>query len=60
ASLVDEDELPLGEVWRDTAVELPKDAPAAWRNLFTDESLNATKQVAIADALRRFPVALLV
>ncbi|HEY9230713.1 MAG TPA: malto-oligosyltrehalose synthase, partial [Blastocatellia bacterium] len=60
ASLVDEDELPLGEVWRDTAVELPKDAPAAWRNLFTDESLNATKQLAIADALRRFPVALLV
>ncbi|MEN3330825.1 MAG: (1-_4)-alpha-D-glucan 1-alpha-D-glucosylmutase [Blastocatellia bacterium] len=59
-SLVGEDALPLGEVWRDTAVELPADAPRAWRNVFTDESLNATKRIAVADALRRVPVALLV
>ena len=60
ASLVGEDALPLGEVWGDTAVELPTDAPPAWRNVFTDESLNATKHLAVADALRRLPVALLV
>jgi (1->4)-alpha-D-glucan 1-alpha-D-glucosylmutase len=60
ASLVGEDALPLGEVWGDTAVELPPDAPPTWRNVFTDESLKATQQIAVADALRRLPVALLV
>ncbi|HJQ23345.1 MAG TPA: malto-oligosyltrehalose synthase [Blastocatellia bacterium] len=58
--LVGEDELPVGEVWRDTTVELPKDAPAAWHNQFSDEALKATERIAVADALRRFPVALLV
>jgi (1->4)-alpha-D-glucan 1-alpha-D-glucosylmutase len=59
-SLVGEDALPLGEVWDDAAVELPEGAPGTWRNVFTDESLSGTKRIAIADALRRLPVALLV
>jgi (1->4)-alpha-D-glucan 1-alpha-D-glucosylmutase len=59
ASVVGEDQLPVGDVWRDTTVELPEDAPRTLRNLFTDESLKATKRVAVADALRHFPVALL-
>jgi (1->4)-alpha-D-glucan 1-alpha-D-glucosylmutase len=59
-SLVGEDALPLGDIWRDTAVELPTDAPRTWRNVFTAESLSATKQIVVADALRRLPVALLV
>src|SRR5205085_11276549 len=59
-SLVGDDELPVGEVWRDTAVEVPDGAAGAWQNLFTGESLKAAKQLAVADALRRFPVALLI
>jgi (1->4)-alpha-D-glucan 1-alpha-D-glucosylmutase len=58
--LVGDDELPTGDVWRDTAIELPDGAPAAWRNLFTDEAVNAPQRLAVADALRRFPVALLI
>jgi (1->4)-alpha-D-glucan 1-alpha-D-glucosylmutase len=59
-SLVGEDELPTGDVWRDTAIELPESASPRWRNLFTDEAVNAPQRLAVADALRRFPVALLV
>jgi (1->4)-alpha-D-glucan 1-alpha-D-glucosylmutase len=59
-SLVGEGELPLGNVWGDTAVELPKAAPRAWHNVLTDESLKAAKRIAVADALRHLPVALII
>jgi (1->4)-alpha-D-glucan 1-alpha-D-glucosylmutase len=58
-SLIDEAALPIGDLWGDTAVELPKQVPRVWRHAFTDESLPSIKQIVVADALRRFPVALL-
>ncbi len=60
-SIVSENELPLGqEVWGDTIIKMPADAPRAWRNVFTDEVINGKGKVSVAEALGRFPVALLV
>ncbi len=60
-SIVSENELPLGqEVWGDTKIEMPADAPRAWRNVFTNEAINWRRSFSVAEALGRFPVALLV
>jgi (1->4)-alpha-D-glucan 1-alpha-D-glucosylmutase len=56
---------PLGRrVWRDDLVLLPDGAPAAWKNIFTGETLRcrrgaAGQALALKDLWRRFPVALL-
>jgi (1->4)-alpha-D-glucan 1-alpha-D-glucosylmutase len=59
-SVVKADELPLGkEAWKDASIEMPDGAPAVWRNAFTEEIFGARKTIPVADALRRFPVSLL-
>ena len=58
---------PLGRqgAWEDTALELPGDSPAAWRDVFTGETLPARKTadgkryLYLRDLFRDFPVALL-
>jgi (1->4)-alpha-D-glucan 1-alpha-D-glucosylmutase len=60
-ALVNEDRDPVGPaVWDDTALHLPRGAPQSWRNLFTQQTINGREKIAAADALRQFPVALLV
>ena len=60
AALVGEDQDPLGKnVWRDTAVMLPPEAPRSWRNIFTRQSTQGTTGIAVGDVLQHFPVALL-
>jgi (1->4)-alpha-D-glucan 1-alpha-D-glucosylmutase len=51
--------------WKSTSLRLPAPAPAAWRNIFTGESLHATarqgrKYLSAGATLEHFPVALLV
>ena len=58
--LVQEAEFPLGrQVWQDTEVIVPDGAPAAWRNVITNEVLSAGKALPVGDALLSFPAALL-
>jgi len=57
-------QLPLGDVWMDTFVCLPRDAPKNWKETFTGESVFAKKLANdeglwVAELLRSFPVALL-
>jgi (1->4)-alpha-D-glucan 1-alpha-D-glucosylmutase len=47
--------LGLSGVWADTALSLP---PGGWQNLLTREK-RVSGRVAVADLLKRFPVALL-
>lgn len=60
------DSLPLGEApWASSALVLPGEAPAGWRNVLTGETLTASeagtkKQLPLAAVFRSFPVALLV
>jgi (1->4)-alpha-D-glucan 1-alpha-D-glucosylmutase len=58
--LVQEAEFPLGrQVWQDTEVMVPDGAPAAWRNVITNEEISAGKTLPVGDSLLTFPVALL-
>jgi (1->4)-alpha-D-glucan 1-alpha-D-glucosylmutase len=64
-ALINPGEMPLGRaVWGQTALVLPKDAPAGWRNVITGERVaivteKKQKRLRAADALATFPVALL-
>jgi len=52
---------PLAEtVWQDTHLVLPEGFPRTWKNALTQEAIAGSGTLAIADALRQFPVALLV
>jgi (1->4)-alpha-D-glucan 1-alpha-D-glucosylmutase len=58
--LIQEGDFPLGrKIWQDTEVIMPGEAPAAWRNVITNEVLSAGKALPVGDALLNFPVALL-
>jgi (1->4)-alpha-D-glucan 1-alpha-D-glucosylmutase len=46
------------DVWGDTRVVLPEDAPAALRNLYTNECVTG-RSIPVRAAFRHFPVALL-
>ncbi len=53
--------LPIGRnVWGDTHVLLPDDAPSLWHNKITGESLTGTKKIFAGDAFKYFPGALIV
>ncbi|BAY24794.1 malto-oligosyltrehalose synthase [Calothrix sp. NIES-2100] len=59
--LIQPGEYPLGEsVWQDTQLQLPKGTSATWKNVLTQQSLEATGTLSISAALAHFPVALLV
>ncbi len=53
----------VGQFWGDTAVRLPKGAPAEWKNVFTNATVKAGKkngrQVIRIEDLAQFPVSLL-
>jgi len=59
-ALVGENQDPIGKnVWSDTAVNLPPEAPRSWRNIFTRQSIQGATGIAVGDALQHFSVALL-
>lgn len=51
---------PLGDVWEDTALALPKGAPSAWREAITGRRVRADGELRLADAWRAFTGAILV
>jgi len=57
-----EERSPLGDLWKDAKLELPGDLlGAAFRNLFTDETVSAAEEntIRLADVFANFPVAIL-
>jgi len=59
-SLAPERQFPVGEVWADTEVVLPEGlAERVWMNEITGEELQSGNSIAVMDALRDFPVALM-
>ncbi|MFN6567540.1 malto-oligosyltrehalose synthase [Dendronalium sp. ChiSLP03b] len=60
-SLIQPGDDPLGEaVWQDTHLQLPNGTSSAWKNVLTEQTLQATGTLSIGIALAHFPVALLV
>jgi (1->4)-alpha-D-glucan 1-alpha-D-glucosylmutase len=53
-------EYPLGKEWDDTCLHLPSKAPSAWQDAITDQVIQADGTLLIGEALKHFPVALLV
>ncbi|HKP85314.1 MAG TPA: malto-oligosyltrehalose synthase, partial [Blastocatellia bacterium] len=61
ASVIGASEFPIGQdVWGDTSVETAANMVGAWRNVFTDEAVSGGRKVSVAEALRRFPLGLLI
>ncbi len=59
-SLVGQGEYPLGEkVWGDTQVKLLEGMPSTWQEAIASQSLKSDGKVLIGQALKYFPVALL-
>jgi (1->4)-alpha-D-glucan 1-alpha-D-glucosylmutase len=60
-SVVGPGEPPLGEqMWDDTSIRIPRDAPVVWHNVITDEILRAQGEIPVGEILATFPTALLV
>jgi (1->4)-alpha-D-glucan 1-alpha-D-glucosylmutase len=60
--LTPEGRAPLGDVWRDTRIAVPEEAPGCYRQAFTGECARVVEQdgrrwVRAADAFARFPLA---
>ncbi len=59
-SLIGPEEYPLGkQVWDDTYLHLPPEAPSAWQDAITEQMIQADGTLLIGEALKYFPVALL-
>jgi (1->4)-alpha-D-glucan 1-alpha-D-glucosylmutase len=60
-AVVDENTYPFGkDVWHDTKVILPEDAPDSWTETLTDTELTCKKSFLVGDVFRTFPGALLI
>ncbi len=60
SGLVEHGTDPLGRgVWGDTICRIPSKAPLIWTDVFTTRDIEAGGSLRIGDALRHFPVALL-
>jgi (1->4)-alpha-D-glucan 1-alpha-D-glucosylmutase len=59
--LVKENQNPIGNrVWRDTEIIFPENMTSRWKNIFTEEILNAKASLKIGNILKHFPCALLI
>ena len=50
---------PLGDVWGETTVVLPDDAPKRWASVMTPATFESANGLRVADALSVFPVSLM-
>jgi len=58
--VIKEGEDPLGqEVWDDTCIHLPEGVSHQWKNVITSQWVNSEGKLTIGEALKHFPVALL-
>jgi (1->4)-alpha-D-glucan 1-alpha-D-glucosylmutase len=59
--LIEEGEYPLGtKTWQDTRVVLPPGVPGTWTDAITDRVVKAEERLPIGDALKFFPISLLI
>ena len=58
-TLVNPGEFPLGNVWGDTALEVPEGSPTVWHNVFTGNEIKG-ERLLISEILKHYPVGLLI
>lgn len=60
-NLIQPGDFPLGEqVWKDTRIELPSGLGSSWQDAIALQTLQTNGNILIGDALKHFPVALLI
>ena len=60
-SLVPSGTYPLGkDVWQDTQLQLPAGMPSSWKDALSDQLLTTNGTLLVGEALKDFPVALLI
>lgn len=59
ASLISPTEFAIGEVWEDTAIKLPDDAPELWQSVYGDADVKAAGYIPASEIFKTFPVAFL-
>lgn len=60
-NIIEPNQLPLGEsIWQDTHINLSPIMPTNWINVITAQSLSDKTAIKVGDALKHFPVALLI
>ncbi|HLO47580.1 MAG TPA: malto-oligosyltrehalose synthase [Kamptonema sp.] len=60
-TLIQPEEMPLGEqVWGDTCIEFSQKMPSVWKDAITEQTVQSDGKLAIGEALKNFPVALLI
>lgn len=58
--LIQPGEYPLGARWQQTSLKLPPGMPPTWRGVITNQTWETGDNLAIAQVLEHFPVALLI
>jgi (1->4)-alpha-D-glucan 1-alpha-D-glucosylmutase len=59
--LIEAGQLPLGEqIWADTAIDLPANLSSSWQDAIAAQAIQANGKLSVGDALKHFPVALLI
>ena len=58
--LIQPGEYPLGKQWHDTCFHLPSQASSTWYDAITEQMIQVDGSVQVGEALKYFPVALLV
>jgi (1->4)-alpha-D-glucan 1-alpha-D-glucosylmutase len=59
--LIKPGEYPLGEkIWANTHLQLPANAPSSWKNVISEQPIQTNGVLQIGEALKHFPVALLI
>ncbi len=58
-SLVPPDVAPVGDIWNDTSIELPAEAPSHWKEEFSGKDFLSGPSLKVADICWRLPICLL-
>jgi (1->4)-alpha-D-glucan 1-alpha-D-glucosylmutase len=59
--LIQPGEYPLGkQIWDDTCIQLPPQASSSWKDTITEQMVQGNGNIQVCEALKHFPVALLV
>jgi (1->4)-alpha-D-glucan 1-alpha-D-glucosylmutase len=60
-SLIAQNDLPVGQaVWEDTSIQLPREAPTRWRDVFSGRIIDSKNTLRVSELLKTFPVGFLV
>lgn len=58
--VIEPPQFPLGDVWGDTAITLPKNSGSSWYEAIADHTISGNENIYLSQILQYFPVGLLI